>query len=139
MAALTQTAASVAPSSGAKRETRFNFGATISAGQPIYLDSSNTWQLADADVAAGAADVQAVAGNSGSAGQRCDAILEDSDFTHGLSGVAAGDTIWLYSTAGTYTKTASDVVTGFYTSVVMIATSPTKAVLRITRSGVAHA
>jgi hypothetical protein len=139
MAALTQTAANVRPSTSAKRPGDPGIaGAAISAGQPIYRASDGLWYLADADVALGVADIQAVAGCSAGIGQHCDPILEDELFTHGLTGVTAGDTIWVFTTAGTYTKTVADLTTGVFTSVAMIAISATQAVLRITRSRVAH-
>lgn len=139
MAVLVQTAANVKPSAGAIRLIPRPAGAAIAAGQPVYLDANGLYQLADSDVALGAADTYAVAGNTAGVGQLVDPVIEDPAFTHGLTGVTAGDTIWSFTTAGTYTKTVGDLAAGVFTTVVMVAFSATQAVLRITRSGVAHA
>ena len=50
MADLVQTSTSVANVSGGI-SADFNGGATITAGSPVYLDSNNLWQKAQADTA----------------------------------------------------------------------------------------
>jgi len=54
MADITVTAANVKVVSGAVKRTE-NAGATITAGQAVYLDSSTKWALCDADTEATAA------------------------------------------------------------------------------------
>lgn len=49
MADISVTANSVAVAANGVVERTYNAGATITAGQAVYLDSSNTWQLAQAD------------------------------------------------------------------------------------------
>jgi len=49
MADITVTAASVAQSTNAQVNNSHNAGATITAGQSVYLSASNTWLLAQCD------------------------------------------------------------------------------------------
>lgn len=134
MAVLTQTPANVAPSTSAIRHVVRNAvaGVAIAAGQGIFLDpATNTWKLADADVGAAAAPLQAVAGNTAGVGQLVDPIIEDGDFTHGLTGVVSGDHVWVFNTAGAWTKTQADLIATWFPYLGMQCKSATKAVLRI--------
>lgn len=136
MAALTVTAANVKAGPAAVRNTNFNAGAAITAGQSIYLDSSNLWQLAST-ATPGTTVPTAIAASNAAAGQRVDAILSDAAFTHGLTGVVAGDTIWGGSAAGTLTNTPADNVATNYVTIVGIAISATQMKLLPLTSGVA--
>jgi len=138
----TLTAANVQPSIAAVRSVRIA-GATILAGQPLYFDSADLdtdgrakAKPADANASAATASVQAIAGNSAASGQRVDCIESDSDFTHGLTTVAAGDIIILSATAGAQCPSA-DLGSGHFPVVLQVAKSATKSVLRITAGTVA--
>lgn len=137
MSAYTLTAASAKPSNQAKFLGPVIAGAAITAGQPCYIDTAGLAQLADTNLAA-ALDVQGLAASSVAAGQPVLLNYDDPDYTHGLATVAAGDIVVLGATAGDLCP-VGDLATGWFTAVIMIATSATKAVLKITKSGVAHA
>lgn len=138
MAAISITAANVIASANAQRIRGYNAGATITAGQAVYLDSSSTWQLTDADLSATAADCVGIAENGASAGQPLSVVTSDPSFTLGGT-VAAGDTIYTSPTAGGVTKTQADLVTGVYTTILGVAISATKVNLQIIKSSVTHA
>jgi hypothetical protein len=124
MAALAQTPGSFIPSAGAQfTNQRYVFGATVLAGQPCYLDASNLIQLALNDTAAHAA-VAGFAELGGSAGQSSRLLISDPNLVPG-STLVIGDTLWLYSTAGTYTKTAGDLGSGKVTTFLGVAKSTT--------------
>lgn len=137
MSAYTLTSASAKPSTRAQYRGPFIAGAAIGAGQPCYVDASNLAQLSDANLAA-AVEVTGLAASSVATGQPVLLNYDDPDYTHGLATVAAGDIVVLGATAGDLCP-ASDLTAGWYTTVVMIATSATKAVLKISKAGVAHA
>ena len=128
MANYTVTPGSVVPSSGAVQSKAIS-GATITAGQPIYIDSSdsNKAKLADANASA---VTRGIAVCSASAGQPIFYVSEDADFTHGITSPTVGDIVIVSATAGALCP-SSDMATGMYPSVVMTITSSTKAVLRI--------
>lgn len=136
MAALAITAANVLPSAAAVRVGNYNAGVAITAGQAIYLDSNNLWQLASN--AAVASQPTAIAANNAAVGQRVDAILSDPALTHGLTGVAAGDTIWGL-TAGNQTKTLADLTAGTFTTMMGVALSATQMKLSPVAVQTAHA
>lgn len=138
MAALTCTAANVAPSPGATRIAGHLAGVAITAGQTIYLDpATNTWKLGNSATALGAAIPQAIAGNTAGVGQVVDAIVKDDDFTHGLTGVVACDTLWQHPSNGAITLTAADNVSTNFVTLVGIAKSATKARINFLAAGVA--
>lgn len=139
MAALTQTAANVFPSSRATINRSANAGATIAAGQPVYLDTNGVWQLVDADLSLAAGTIAGLAAHSAVANQPLAVVTADPAFTHGLTGVTAGDTIWTSPTAGGLTKTIADLVSGVFTAEIGIAISATQMVVQPINSGVAHA
>lgn len=136
MAALTRTAANVKPSSRAKYLPQYLTGAAIEAGQPVYLDANFLWQLSDANAASPANRVDGIAPVNAAAGQPLSPVYEDPDFTHGLATVAAGDVVIPGDTAGAL-HPVGDAASGWYVTVVMIAISATKAVLKIVAAGVA--
>ncbi len=139
MAALTQTAASVVSSSRATLNRSANAGATIAAGQPVYLDSNGLWQLVTPAVSAITGALVGLAAHSAVLNQPLAVATADPAFTHGLTGVTAGDTIWTHPTAGTFTKTIADIVAGTFTTVAGVAISATQMVVAPVNSGVAHA
>lgn len=131
MADLSITAANVVPSSAAILN-QATAGATITAGQLIYIDSSDLdsrsrgkAKLADAN--SGTSAVRSVAGiaiNSASAGQQVDYVVRDTALQIAASGLTAGTIYGLSATAGGLAPSA-DFTTGWYPSVVAIAKSTT--------------
>ena len=130
MAAYTPTASSVVPSAQAKYLSPRPAGAAIDAGEPVYLDANNVWQLSDADAAAPANRVDGIAPASAAAGQPLAPVYDDPDFTHGLATVAAGDVIVVGSTAGAL-HPSSDLASGWVPLIVGVAKSATKSQLKI--------
>ena len=108
-------------------------GATITAGQAVYLDSTtNTYKLADSNASAAAADCVGVAVNGAASGQPIRICTEDSDFTPGATlsiSVAASSGIYLLSSTagGIEPLTAlTDLASGDYPAVLFVAKSATK-------------
>ena len=136
MAALSITAASVIASPSAKVIKDFKFGATVTAGQVVYLNSSSLWVLADSDAAStgnGLADVAGIALNGGSSGQPASVCTEDTDFTPGCT-LTNGLAVYLFTTAGAISQ-ADIPTTGAYPVCLGVAKSTSKMVLRRTASG----
>jgi hypothetical protein len=135
MAAISITAASVLASSSAVVSKEYTFGATVTAGQAVYLNSSNQWVLADSDAAAtgnGINDKQGLALHGGASGQPAAVVLEDPDFTPGGT-LTNGLAVYLFTTAGAI---AHDVpTTPAYPVCFGVAKSATKMNLRRVASG----
>lgn len=112
-------------------------GATITAGQAIYLEaSSNTWKLADnnsATAEARAATALALTGSS--SGQPIAYITAGNSVTLGGT-MTAGVAYYLSDTPGGICPVA-DLSSGEYPQVIGIATSTTVLRLSFTASGVA--
>lgn len=134
MADLVITAASVVPGSGAKTETK-TAGATITAGQVVYLDSAdNKFKLADTDSGTAAArSPYGIALHGASANQPLTAQ------TSGLitigAAVTAGVFYYLSGTAGGICPVA-DVAAGDYPCIVGVATSASLMKVQLVESGV---
>lgn len=135
---LSITAANVVPGARAKFVGGNTLaGATITAGQLLYLDSTaGTFKLADANASATTANVVGYAANSASAGQYIGVVMEDDDFTPGGTLSMTTGLYVLSATAGGIAPSA-DLATGYYPAVVMIAKSTTKAIFKITRGSAA--
>lgn len=137
MADLTITAANVLAGSGATKVAG-TAGATITAGQAVYLDTSdNEYKLADCDHATAA--VRAPAGlalNGASDGQPL-TVLTGGPITIGAT-VTAGVAYYLSPTAGGICPVA-DVLSGDYPTILGIATSATVLDVKIHSAGVALA
>jgi hypothetical protein len=128
---LTVTAGSVVP--GARAKTAVGTAAaTITAGQLVYLTTAGTYNLADADASAAAANVVGIAASGASAGQPFVIVLEDDDLTVGATLSMVTPVYVLSGTAGGIAPTA-DIGAGDYPIVVLIAKSTTKAVFKIIR------
>lgn len=126
MADLTVTPASVLAGTNATI-TRGIAGATITAGQAVYLDEATTgeWLLADSDSATVAARGSArfgIALNGASDGQPL-AVQTGGNITIGAT-VVAGVAYYLSDTPGGICPFA-DLATGDYVTLVGIATSTT--------------
>lgn len=126
MADLIITAANVLAGTNAEI-VRGTAGATITAGQAVYLDTASTgeWLLADSDsatvIARGSAKF-GIALNGASDGQPL-AIQTGGDITIGAS-VTAGTAYYLSDAPGGICPIA-DLVTGDYITLIGIATSTT--------------
>lgn len=120
MADLSITAASVTPGTAVTPvidKTR-NFGATINAGQAVYLDTNNVWQLADADGAAALRQCNGISLNSGASGQPA-AVQTAGSINIGAT-TAVGSIYILSNTAGGIAP-SSDLASGWYTNIIGIA------------------
>lgn len=112
-------------------------GATVTAGQAIYLDTStSTWKLADANASATTAAVEGIALNGGVSGQPVKVWTggtADPGFTVGVGSVYV-----LSATAGGIAPVA-DLTTGMYATAlgIGITASQMKLLLPVGRSGVA--
>jgi hypothetical protein len=136
MADLSVTAASVVPGARARTITG-TAGATITAGQLLYYDSSaGTYKLADANSSATTAAVVGIAANGAATGQPVNIITEDDDLTVGATLAMTAPVYCASPTAGGIAPVA-DLTTGDYPSVVLIAKSTTKALFKIVKGGAA--
>jgi hypothetical protein len=135
MADISITAASVAASSAASKVTGVA-GATITAGQVVYLDTTtNTYKLADSNLSAAAAKEAGIALDSATAGQPLTIVRSDPSFTLGGT-VAAGAVVVLSATAGAIAPVA-DLATGMYTTVLGVGIGSNKIKLQPIVSGAA--
>lgn len=132
---ITITAANVIPGAGATYHEG-TAGATITAGQPVYLDSADgKLKLADANAAsADAATVKGIALQGASAGQPLK-TQTSGPITIGAT-VTQGTIYVLSATAGGIAP-AADLATGHRVTVLGVATSASVLQLQITSSGVA--
>ena len=139
MAALTPTAAEVLPGTTAVINKNYYFGATVTAGKVVYLDSSNLLQLADA----GSASTDAVFGialNGGGAGQP--GIVQTGGLiTMGATAAMSIGKIYILSdTAGSMDPVDDAVTAGtVYCSVIGVAVSASSLLMGIINSGVEFA
>jgi hypothetical protein len=128
---LSITASAVVPSASAQINEAFA-GATITAGQLIYLDSTDLdtksrpkAKLADCNSAtAGVRSVAGIAINGASAGQRVSYVYHDPALVIAASGLTANTILVLSATAGGIAP-AADVTTGWYLSVIAVVKSGT--------------
>jgi hypothetical protein len=137
MADLTITAANVLAGSGAKKVAG-TAGATITAGQVVYLDSADgEYKLADNDSATAA--VRSVAGialHAALDGQPL-TILTGGPITIGAT-TAVGVVYCLSSTPGGICPSA-DIATGDYNTIIGIGTSVTAIDVKLHAAGAATA
>lgn len=130
MAAISITASSVLKSSTGSRSIGIA-GATITQGQALYIDTSdsNKMKLADANGTSPANTFAGIAENAASSGQPISYVSGDlGGFTIGAT-LLAGDTIWLHTTPGALTKTQADLIAGC--TVVTVGTMLTTTTLAI--------
>lgn len=135
MTDLVITAANVVAGSGA-RKTTGTAGATVTAGQIVYLDTTtSTYKLADCDSATAAVRSPAgIALHGASSGQPL-TILTSGPITIGAT-MTAGVTYYCSPTPGGICPVA-DVLSGDYPVVIGIATSTTVLDVAIQEAGVA--
>lgn len=134
MAALTRSSAFI-PSSAAVFSEGIA-GGTIAEGDPVYIDTANSYVLKQADANASllAATVAGLAEHAATIGQRLRYVTSDPACVIGAT-LVIGDTLWSSATAGGITKTAADNTTGIYTCVLGVAVSTTAARIGILNSG----
>jgi hypothetical protein len=137
MADISITAASVVASSSALVVRNYNFGATVTAGQAVYLDTSTfTWKLIDRDAAVTGNELatsKGIALNSGASGQPAAVCVKETDFTPGGT-LSNGLAVYASDTAGGITQ-ADIPTTGDYPTVLGLAKSTSKMNLNPTSSG----
>jgi hypothetical protein len=132
MADLSITVASVAKGSGASTAQGVA-GATITAGQVVYLDSAtSTYKLADANGAAALRSPVGIALHAALSGQPLQ-ILTGGLITIGAT-LVAGTVYVLSGTAGAIAP-AADVVTGWYLTIVGVPVSTTVLKVAFLESG----
>jgi hypothetical protein len=137
MADLSITAASVVAGSGA-RKVNGTAGATITAGQVVYLDSSDSkYKLADNDSATAAVRSPAGIALHGASSNQPLTILTAGPITIGAT-VAAGDVYCMSSTAGGICPVA-DIAAGDYNTIIGIGTSTTVIDVKLHEAGVVKA
>lgn len=135
MAAITITAANVAPVAGATIDKTKNAGATITAGQAVYLDTAtDTWKLADANLSAAASLVGGISLNGASSGQPL-AVQTGGQITIGAT-LIKGTVYVLGATAAGDINPVEDLTTGWYRSVIGVAITTAIMALRIFNSQV---
>lgn len=137
MADLTITAGNVIAGAGASVR-HGHAGATVTAGQVVYLDEATTgeWLLADSDAAAAAARGSGKIGialNGASDGQPL-AVQTDGEVTIGAA-LTAGLDYYLSDEPGGICPQA-DLATGDYVTLVGVAISTSVLRLRFTYTGV---
>lgn len=136
MADITITAANVAKSSTGTFLSQYTAAVAVTAGQAVYLNSSNQWALIDTNAAAtgnGITDVRGIALTSApGASQPLVVLTEDSDFTPGGT-LTNGSAVYGSTTAGGITHDVP--TTGAYPVYLGQAKSTTKMVLKINASG----
>lgn len=137
MADLTITATSVVPGSDAVKVERTALS-TITAGQPVYIDTS-TNKVAPVDTDSATAAVRTVYGIAlnGAAANQPVVVQTAGSITIGAT-VAVG-TIYVASDTAGGIKPEADLAAGDYTSVIGIATSTTVIKLGILNGGAAQA
>lgn len=114
------------------------YGATIAAGQTLYLDSSdNKYKLADSNASAATATLKAIAITPGIDGGYGLVAISGSITLVGTT-MLVGETYHLGATAGTIVPDA-DLTTADYVSRVGVASSATQILLAIEATGIIHA
>lgn len=137
MADLTITAANVAAGSGAVKRTG-TAGATVTAGQVVYLDSSdNKYKLADCDSATAAVRSPAGIALHASLNGQPLTILESGPITIGAT-IAASVAYYLSPNAGGICPVA-DLASGDYAVLLGLGASTTVLTVDIQEAGAALA
>lgn len=136
MADISITAANVLPSSAAIILRQYNFGATVTVGQAVYLDAAtNTWKLQDLNAGVTGnelATVRGIAVSGGNSGQPAAVCVKDTDFGPGGT-LTNGSPVFGSNTAG---GIAHDVpIAGAFPVIMGLAKSASKMNLNPTASG----
>lgn len=106
MAAISITAGNVIASNSAVIERGYKFGATTTAGQAVYLDTTQSpprWELLDIDAnnvgTNTIATLRGISLNGGADGQPAAVAIKDPDFTPGGT-LTNGSMVYGFTTAG---------------------------------------
>lgn len=136
MAAITVTPASVVASATATVDRTRVAGEALTAGQAVYLkDSDNKYYKADANAASPANRLDGVALNACGTGQPV-AVCTQGLLTIGAT-VVVGTIYVLGATAAGDINPSTDLVTGWYTCILGVATTAGIIDVKINNSGVA--
>lgn len=135
MSDISVTAANVLAGPNAKKRTGIA-GATITAGQALYEDSSdsNKLKLADANASATTAKCVGVALHGAASGQPITFVEEDDDFTPGATlslSAAADDGVYVLSATAGGIAPVGDLASGMYPVIMGVAKSTSKMKLKI--------
>lgn len=137
MADISITAANVLASAAAVIRREYNIGyAAATAGQHVYLDTSNLWQKVDSNAAVTGNELTALCGillNGGGIGQPAVVCTNDTAFTPGGT-LTNGSTVYSSTTAGGITHDVP--ASGAYPRVLGVAKSTTVMNLQPVASGV---
>lgn len=137
MAALSGITA-VRPTSNTTQTGPVLYGATISAGQPVYLDSSDSkYKLADNNASAATATIKGVAITPGIDAGYGYVATGGSVILVGTT-MAVGETYYVGATAGEIVPDA-DVATGNYIARIGTAASATQLDISVKATGIVHA
>lgn len=132
MADVTFTATSVKPGTGAQRQ-RVTFGATITPGLVVYLDSAdNEYKIAHCETSATTAAAVGIALTSGSDGQP-GIIQTGGNLT--CDNLSLATPVYVLSAAGKICP-AADLANDDFITIVGVATSTTNLKLSFAASGV---
>jgi hypothetical protein len=135
MADITVTAANVKPGPRAVIAQGIA-GATIAAGQAVYLDTAvMKLKLADANGTAAEAAVVGIALNNASTDQPLAYVVEDDDFTPGAA--ITNGTLYVLSANPGGIAPSADIVAGWRPALLFIGKTGGKATMKIVRTGVA--
>jgi hypothetical protein len=126
MADISVTAANVLASANCAPDKSHNYGATVTAGQVVYLDSNGKWQLTDANASAAGNNANSTIGIAlvgGANNQPGVVATKDIYFTPGAT-LTNGIAYYVSSNAGAIAPVA-DIAAGNYGTVIGIARSTT--------------
>jgi hypothetical protein len=138
MADISITAASVLASANAAPLKQYNFGATVTAGQVVYLDADNKWQLTDSNASAAGNNATSIVGIAlvgGANNQPGVVVTRDINFTPGGT-LTNGIAYYVSPNAGAIAP-VGDIGSGNYATVLGVARSTTILNLNPTPSGIA--
>lgn len=138
MTDLAITAAQVQPGTTDASFAQGTAGATITAGQTVYLDSSSgTYKPANATTSAATAAVVGVALNGASSGQPLK-IQVGGTLTLGAGAAPAVGTVYCQSTNNGGIAPAVDLATGMRTSILGVGGAANTIILKINNSQQVH-
>lgn len=133
MADLTITAANVNKITGNVKN--YTAAVAITAGQPVYLNTSSQAALADADALASAAAI-GIAENSAAAGQQVGVQISG---TMDVGATLAVGTVYVVSTTAGGIAPLADIASGDYTTILGIASAAGVLNLNVWATGIAKA
>ena len=114
------------------------YGATIAAGQPVYLDATDSkYKLADANLSAATAASRGITMTPGVDGGYGIIATSGGIILVGAT-MGVGETYYVGATAGEINPDA-DLTTGWYVSRLGTASSATQLDLSISSTGIVHA